>query len=102
MYYSFEGVMANEIVGSQYRCSQPDIFPVGGRYNDSRYQTCAVQGFEPGASFLDGDAYLSAFYDFHSKHLWRNIGIILGFFLVFSVTVMSVLLTSSNINNCEG
>ncbi|GME65723.1 ABC transporter [Neofusicoccum parvum] len=88
MYYSFEGVMVNEIAGSQYRCSQPDTVPVGASYNDSRYQTCAVQGFEPGAPFLEGEAYLNAFYGFQSGHLWRNVGIMLGFFLAFSVAVM--------------
>ncbi|KAF4544031.1 ABC transporter [Lasiodiplodia theobromae] len=88
IYYSFEGVMVNEIVGSHYRCSQPDTIPVGRSYNNSRYQTCAVQGFESGASFLEGDAYLDAFYDFHGQHLWRNVGIVLGFFLMFSVAVM--------------
>ncbi|KAL0262428.1 ATP-binding cassette transporter snq2 [Diplodia seriata] len=88
MYYGFEAIMVNEIAGAQYRCSQPDTVPVGASYNDSRYQTCAIQGFEPGTDSLRGESYLAAFYDFHATHLWRNVGIMLAFFLAFSAIVM--------------
>lgn len=87
MYYAFEGIVSNELSGSRYRCSELDTVPFGAAYNDSHYQTCAVQGFEPGSTRLIGDNYLESFYGFRKTHLWRNFGIIIAFFAVFSVIV---------------
>lgn len=87
MYYAFEGIVSNELSGSRYRCSELDTIPFGAAYNDSHYQTCAVQGFEPGSTRLIGDNYLESFYGFRKTHLWRNFGIIIAFFAVFSAIV---------------
>ncbi|KJZ79725.1 hypothetical protein HIM_01194 [Hirsutella minnesotensis 3608] len=87
MYYAFESVMLNEFAGSEYQCSDQDTVPRGPNYNDSAFQTCALQSSKPGNLLLPGRDYLTAMYDFWPSHLWRNVGINLAFFGFFALCV---------------
>lgn len=87
MYYAFESLMINEIGTQQYACSPSDIIPQGPNYNNITNQACAIQGSEPGNNFVEGSAYLRVLYGFDNSHMWRNVGINAGLFVVFAVLV---------------
>lgn len=87
MYYAFESLMINEVSSQQYNCSPNDLIPRGANVFDIANQACAIQGSEPGNAFVDGSAYLRVLYDFDNSHLWRNIGINAGLFVLFAVLV---------------
>ncbi|KAI0377720.1 ATP-binding cassette transporter [Hypomontagnella monticulosa] len=87
IYYGFESVMLNEFVPSGYQCSPEDIVPRGPGYNDTAFQTCAVQSSTPGNMILSGRRYLEVVYTFYQSNLWRNIGINIAFFVIFAICV---------------
>lgn len=87
MYYAYESIMVNEFSSQTFACSEADIVPRGGQYNNPSFQTCAVAGSSPGDLTVKGRSYLSSQYSFHHSHLWRNVGINAAFFLFFSICV---------------
>ncbi|KAK9454599.1 ABC-2 type transporter-domain-containing protein [Dipodascopsis uninucleata] len=78
--YSFESILVNEFHGREMKCDTlvPDI--EGASLEN---QACAVPGAVTGRSYVSGEDYLAAQLDFWYVHLWRNFGIILGFFVFF-------------------
>jgi ABC-type multidrug transport system fused ATPase/permease subunit len=44
-----------------------------------------VTGSKPGLSFVRGDDYLSASFGYEYSRLWRNIGIMIGFWIFFVI-----------------
>lgn len=87
MYYAFESLMINEVGSQVYHCSSNDLIPRGTSYDTLANQACAIQGSEPGNEYLQGAAYLKVLYGFDNSHLWRNVGINAGLFVVFAVLV---------------
>ncbi|KAF2999430.1 hypothetical protein E8E13_007547 [Curvularia kusanoi] len=87
MYYAFESLMINEVGFQRYSCSPKDLVPRGKDFVDIRNKACAIQGSVPGNDFVEGSAYLRVLYDFDNSHLWRNIGINAGLFVLFAVLV---------------
>ncbi|KAF7594854.1 hypothetical protein BBP40_008184 [Aspergillus hancockii] len=87
MYYAFESLMINEVGSTAYECSPSDLVPRGPSYVDISHQACAVQGSVPGRRLVEGASYLRSNYDFDNSHLWRNVGINLGFFVFFAILV---------------
>lgn len=64
-------------------CATGSITPSGAGYTNPAYQVCAVTGATPGSLFVSGPNYLQASYSYVYSHLWRNLGIIIGFWLFF-------------------
>lgn len=87
LFYAFEALMANEFHGRVAQCSQNAIVPNGPGYtgHGGMSQVCAVTGSKPGALTVSGDDYIEATFDYHYSHLWRNLGIIIGFWIFFLV-----------------
>lgn len=83
MAYTFESLMINEFHNRQFLCS--NLVPTGPGYtNLSNVESiCATAGAVPGELYVDGDAYLHSTFGYHSSHLWRNLGIILAFMVLF-------------------
>lgn len=77
--YAFESLMINEFDGVQFPCTS--FVPDGPSYvNVGQFQKmCSVTGATPGSSVVDGRSYLAATFHFYPEHLWRNLGILLGF-----------------------
>jgi ABC-type multidrug transport system ATPase subunit/ABC-type multidrug transport system permease subunit len=84
--YGFEALMVNEFHAQNGQCAS--IIPSGPGYENVSIenQVCAVNGAQPGQSFVSGDAYLSASFQYEYSHLWRNVGILIAFALFFVVT----------------
>lgn len=78
--YAFESLMVNEFSDRQWACS--DFVPSGPQYNNLPSQSfiCAANGAITGQDGVSGNAYLAATYQYYRSHLWRNFGILVGFF----------------------
>ena len=80
--YGFEGLMANEFSGLQIDCQPPFLVPQGPGASP-QYQSCTIQGSQPGSTTVSGDDYIQVAYQYSRSHLWRNFGFIVAFFLFF-------------------
>lgn len=82
--YGFEALMVNEFHNySAAPCAAGSITPSGAGYTNAANQVCAVTGSVPGVLTVSGPSYLSASYSYTYSHLWRNLGIIIGFWIFF-------------------
>ncbi|EYE92883.1 putative ABC multidrug transporter [Aspergillus ruber CBS 135680] len=80
--YAFEALMANEFVGLQLQCIEPDYIPYGNGYSDSKYRGCSVLGSNE-EGMIDGAAYIRQQYSYSVHHIWRSFGILVGFWAFF-------------------
>ncbi|KAK4969905.1 hypothetical protein LTR28_000452, partial [Elasticomyces elasticus] len=80
--YGFECLMANEFSNREIQCVPPNLVPQGPGAS-SQYQACALPGSLPGQTVVSGAAYIRASFSYSRSHLWRNVGILCVFFLVF-------------------
>ncbi|KAH8831404.1 ABC-2 type transporter-domain-containing protein, partial [Flagelloscypha sp. PMI_526] len=86
--YAFESIMVNEFDGSNYLCTS--WIPRGPGYENvtGLQHLCAVAGGLPGRDYVAGADYLSGNFDYHRKHLWRNLGILLSFWVAFTLAYL--------------
>lgn len=82
--YAFEALMANEFVGRQLQCIEPDYIPYGAGYSStsSPYRGCSVPG-SSGEGIIHGAAYIQEQYHYSSGHIWRSFGVLVGFWVFF-------------------
>lgn len=82
--YAFEALMANEFVGRQFACIEPDYIPYGPGYSDSASPNrgCSVLGSNEDG-IIDGAKYIQEQYSYSAHHIWRSFGIIIGFWIFF-------------------
>nr|POF17883.1 brefeldin a resistance protein [Quercus suber] len=80
--YGFEGLMSNEFYNLEIQCISPFLVPQGPNAS-SQYQSCTIQGSTPGSTVVQGSDYIEVAYQYSRSHLWRNFGIICGFFIFF-------------------
>jgi ATP-binding cassette, subfamily G (WHITE), member 2, SNQ2 len=80
--YGFESLMANEFYNLEIQCTPPFVVP---QIPDAQtqYQSCALQGSQPGSLTVNGADYISVAFQYSRSHLWRNVGIICAFFIFF-------------------
>jgi ABC-type multidrug transport system fused ATPase/permease subunit len=92
--YGYEAIFANEFSRLQMTCDQaytiPRNIPEAGvtGFPDSGVgpnQLCSIPGSGVGQNTVDGNAYMSAGYSYTYSHVWRNFGILIGFFIFFMV-----------------
>lgn len=80
--YAFEALMANEFHGLDIKCEPPYIVP-GGPNALPGHQSCSIQGSTQDSLIVQGSRYIETAYTYSRSHLWRNLGIIIGWFLFF-------------------
>ncbi|CAG8053829.1 unnamed protein product [Penicillium salamii] len=83
--YALEALFANEFTGITLTCSDTDMVPSGAQYDDLMYQTCSIPGSEKGERSVAGATYLSDHFGYTRAHLWRNFGIILVLWLLYTI-----------------
>ncbi|KAK9451951.1 putative plasma membrane ATP-binding cassette transporter [Limtongia smithiae] len=86
--YGFENLMVNEFHNRIMPCGDY-LIPRGSTVYEElpvEYKVCAMSGAKTGQDYVLGDDYLSASYQYEWHHLWRNFGIMIGFWIFFSVT----------------
>lgn len=92
IFYTFEALIANEFHGRRFECSQ---FIPGYPSLPGDSFICAVRGAVAGERTVSGDAYIETQYSYSYAHEWRNLGILIGFW-IFS---MFVYLIASELNS---
>ncbi|KAJ4312514.1 hypothetical protein N0V94_007407 [Neodidymelliopsis sp. IMI 364377] len=85
IYYTIEALMAVEFHRRNAPCQQ--LVPSGIGYENvsTQNQVCAVVGAQTGDLFVSGDRYIALMFDYSYDHVWRNLGISIGFFLAFTM-----------------
>ena len=90
--YGYEAIFANEFSRLQLTCDQaytiPRNIPQAGitGFPDNGVgpnQLCSIQGAGVGQNTVDGNAYMNIGYSYTKAHIWRNFGILIGFFVFF-------------------
>jgi ABC-type multidrug transport system ATPase subunit/ABC-type multidrug transport system permease subunit len=82
--YGFEALVANEFYNLPIRCEPPALVPEGPNVVPGN-QGCALAGSLPDQTTVQGAAYIETSFDYSRAHLWRNIGIIIGWWIFFVV-----------------
>ncbi|PLW13544.1 hypothetical protein PCANC_09627 [Puccinia coronata f. sp. avenae] len=89
--HAFDAVLSNEFHGLELQCSPQHVVPRGPSYTDPNYQTCVTMGSKPNSLVVLGDDYIFQSYGFEYRHLWFNLGMIIGSSAV--ILALSVFLT---------
>lgn len=79
--YALEAVVASEMGNLRMNCVEPQWVPFGGSYSSSDPRGCTVGA---GSGYIDGEDLLNTKYYLYSAHIWRNVGIIIGFWIFFA------------------
>ncbi|OHE99429.1 multidrug resistance protein CDR1 [Colletotrichum orchidophilum] len=82
-------IMAEEMGDLTLNCVEPQLIPFGSTYDSSQYRSCTVRGSVSGSTLIDGETYMNSQYAVYKAHIWRNAGILIGFwiFLAFMTAV---------------
>lgn len=76
---------ANEFQSHNREVPCARLIPSGPGYQTilPQNQVCPVTGSTPGTNLVSGDRYIELSFNYHYSHLWRNYGILIGYFLFF-------------------
>ncbi|KAJ0327152.1 hypothetical protein COL5a_006329 [Colletotrichum fioriniae] len=61
------------------------LIPFGSTYDGSQYRSCTVRGSTSGSTIIDGETYMNAQYSVYKAHIWRNAGILIGFWIFLAL-----------------
>ncbi|QOU20415.1 hypothetical protein BRETT_005072 [Brettanomyces bruxellensis] len=84
--YAFESLITTQLHGKIMHCN--NVIPSGNKFYDSfpfMKRICAWQGASLGNDFVRGDEYVSEAFGYKYSHVWRNLGILFGFLVGFSL-----------------
>ncbi|KZS96568.1 pleiotropic drug resistance ABC transporter [Sistotremastrum niveocremeum HHB9708] len=83
--YGFESLVANEFHGLDATCS--NLVPSGPGYENAQLtnQVCTTVGSVPGQQTVSGDNFISLNYQYSYSHEWRNLGIVIAFWIGFLI-----------------
>ncbi|KKK17140.1 ATP-binding cassette transporter [Aspergillus rambellii] len=81
IYYTFEALIANEFHGRRFECSQ--FVPAYPSLSGDSF-ICSVRGSVAGERTVSGDDYIYSQYRYTYAHEWRNLGILIGFWIFFT------------------
>jgi ABC-type multidrug transport system ATPase subunit len=79
IYYTFEGLVANEFHGRTFDCSE--FIP---SYGTGTSFICSTVGAVAGRRTVSGDAFIEKNYQYKHSHLWRDYGILIAFFIALN------------------
>ncbi|KAI4187797.1 MAG: hypothetical protein L6R41_002564 [Letrouitia leprolyta] len=85
--YGFEALMANEFYNLDIQCVPPNLVPLGPMASPE-FQSCTLQGSKSGQTTVNGADYIKTAFTYDRVHLWRNIGIMIAFWLFFVFLTM--------------
>ena len=94
--YGYEALMSNEFSGLKIQCVPPYLVPQGPNIQPE-HQSCLIQGSRPGQTVVDGSDFIYTGYNYTRAHLWRNLGIVIAFWLFFvALTVIGMEIQKPN------
>ncbi|KAK9454813.1 ABC-2 type transporter-domain-containing protein [Dipodascopsis uninucleata] len=87
--YAFESLMINEFRHRKYPCSE--YVPSGPGYENVPLddKICSVAGAVIGQDYVLGDDYIGLSFSYYNKHLWRNLGVVWAFAVLFFLLHMA-------------
>ncbi|KAJ5757976.1 P-loop containing nucleoside triphosphate hydrolase protein [Penicillium nucicola] len=96
--YALEALMGNEFYAITLHCTESQLVPSGPSYGDIRYQGCPMAGSKIGSADVAGSVYLEDIYAFSRAHLWRNFGInlVMWFLYTLLAAIGLTILTKDN------
>lgn len=101
--YALEALMGNEFYNIQLHCTDNELVPSGPGYTDLQHQGCPLPGAEPGVRIALGSDYISALYNYTHNHLWRNFGIILVMWFLYTIlAVVGLTVMTRETGNSSG
>ena len=74
--------MTNEFSGRTMQCNPSQLVPQGPGV-DPRYQGCALTGAQLGSTAVTGAEYLGTSFNYTRSHLWRNLGVVIAFAVLY-------------------
>ncbi|GLB03458.1 hypothetical protein AtubIFM57258_008038 [Aspergillus tubingensis] len=83
--YALEALMGNEFTGINLTCSESEMVPYGSSYTQLQYQTCSMTGSLKAHDSVAGSVYLADHFGYTRDHLWRNFGIIVVLWFLYTV-----------------
>ncbi|KAG0647288.1 abc multidrug transporter atrI [Hyphodiscus hymeniophilus] len=83
--YAFEALMVNEFHGRSFPCAS--IVPAYPNLSGATF-ICPVAGAVAGEIAVSGDAYMQTSFQYSYAHIWRNLGIVIGFWVFFLTTYL--------------
>ncbi|KAL4925873.1 ABC-2 type transporter-domain-containing protein [Aspergillus undulatus] len=92
VYYTFEAMIANEFHGRRFDCSQ--FVPAYPDLSGDSF-ICSVRGAVAGERTVSGDDFIWSQYRYTYDHEWRNFGILMAFWIFFTL----VYLVATEINS---
>ncbi|KGO47179.1 CDR ABC transporter [Penicillium expansum] len=81
IFYAYESIISNEFHGRWFECV--NFVPADISSFIGKSFTCSSLGSRAGEYLVSGDEYIWDGYQYSHKHMWRNLGIMLAFALVF-------------------
>lgn len=89
--YAFESMLNAEFHGRHMDCGNT-LVPSGPGYENitSSEMVCAFVGSKPSQSWVLGDDYLKAQFEYEYKHVWRNFGIMWCFLIGYVVVKATI------------
>jgi ABC-type multidrug transport system ATPase subunit/ABC-type multidrug transport system permease subunit len=86
--YGFEALMINEFHDRNFNCST--FIPTGPGYSqNSSSRACSAVGSVAGQTWVSGDAYLESSFQYSHSHKWRNIGVLIAFWIVLTAIYLA-------------
>ncbi|KAI0799933.1 putative ABC multidrug transporter [Xylaria sp. FL0064] len=82
--YTFSALAGSETGKLILECVEPQFIPYGGVYEDM-YRGCSAPGSTPGQSTYSGAEFLKAQYGDFTQHVWRNVGVVIAFWIFFAL-----------------
>lgn len=91
LYYGYEALFANEFSRITLTCDSNYIIPTNiPAAGITSYpsgvgpnQMCALPGSTPGSGVVTGTAYMETAFQYSKSHIWRNYGVLIGWFCFF-------------------
>lgn len=87
LFYGFESLIANEFHGRQFKCST--FVPSYPTLSGDAF-ICQVQGAVAGQRTVSGDTFIKQQYNYSYSHEWRNLGILIAFWISFFLAYLVV------------
>ncbi|KAF2021147.1 ABC transporter-like protein [Aaosphaeria arxii CBS 175.79] len=78
--FALEALMAFEFSQVTLHCAPDEMVPNGAAYE----ATCPLPGAEEGSATSTGPDYLATRFDYYASHVWRNFGIIVAMWAIYT------------------
>lgn len=91
MFYGYEALFANEFSRITLDCDSAYIIPTNiPQAGITKYpsgvgpnQMCSLPGSHPGSGVVTGTDYMHAAFQYSKAHIWRNYGVLIGWFCFY-------------------